>query len=79
MKLDIDLLPSPMGPGGRDMDDAAADEELLRHVRRQAGRRVTSVFCSGAFLRAAAGLLDGRRARCTGGNAGSKSWKALRS
>lgn len=49
--------------GGRDTDAACADEELLHHVRRLAStaRRVTSV-CSGAFVLAAAGLLDGRRA-----------------
>jgi transcriptional regulator GlxA family with amidase domain len=49
--------------GGADMAAAVADAELLGHVRRLAAdaRRVTSV-CSGAFVLAAAGLLDGRRA-----------------
>jgi transcriptional regulator GlxA family with amidase domain len=48
--------------GGRDMDDARADEHLVQQVRRLAhgARRVTSV-CSGAFLLAATGLLDGKR------------------
>jgi transcriptional regulator GlxA family with amidase domain len=49
--------------GGRDMDLACADVDLLHHVRRVASgaRRVTSV-CSGAFVLAASGLLDGHRA-----------------
>ena len=52
-----------MVAGGDDMDAAVADSELLAQVRRLAAdaRRVTSV-CSGAFLLAAAGLWEGRRA-----------------
>jgi transcriptional regulator GlxA family with amidase domain len=57
---DIDTL---VVSGGRDMGEATADSKLVDNIRRLAGqsRRVTSV-CSGAFLLAAAGLLDGRRA-----------------
>jgi transcriptional regulator GlxA family with amidase domain len=49
--------------GGDGTADALRDRSLVDAIRRLAGRtrRVTSV-CSGAFLLAEAGLLDGRRA-----------------
>ncbi|MDH2429377.1 helix-turn-helix domain-containing protein [Sphaerisporangium sp. TRM90804] len=49
--------------GGSGSEDAAADRLVLAHVRRLAreSRRVASV-CTGAWILAAAGLLDGRRA-----------------
>ncbi len=50
-------------PGGQGTAEAARDEGLISWIRRAAtrSRRVTSV-CTGAFLLARAGLLDGRRA-----------------
>ncbi|MEA2437901.1 MAG: hypothetical protein QOF65_2457 [Thermoleophilaceae bacterium] len=49
--------------GGEGVLRAVGDERLLRWVKRTAGRsrRVASV-CTGAYLLAQAGLLDGRRA-----------------
>jgi transcriptional regulator GlxA family with amidase domain len=56
----IDTLVVPGGLGTR---EAMRDERLIRWIDRAAGRaeRVASV-CTGAFLLAEAGLLDGRRA-----------------
>jgi transcriptional regulator GlxA family with amidase domain len=50
-------------PGALEMDAAVCDRRLVRWIRKTAltARRVVSV-CSGAFLLAEAGLLDGRRA-----------------
>lgn len=56
----IDTLVVPGGDGTR---QAIRDEHLLRWIAQASGRaRRTASVCTGAFLLAAAGLLDGRRA-----------------
>ncbi|MCG8691127.1 MAG: DJ-1/PfpI family protein [Minwuiales bacterium] len=57
---EIDTLMVPGGPATRDVVDDAALVGWIARVAEGAGR-VCSV-CSGAYLLAAAGLLDGRRA-----------------
>ncbi|KWV59055.1 AraC family transcriptional regulator [Bradyrhizobium macuxiense] len=50
-------------PGGDGVDAASADRVLVDWVRQRAGQaRRTASVCTGAFLLAATGLLDGRRA-----------------
>ena len=60
LRREIDTL---IVPGGEGVWEAARDDDFLAHLRRIAPRvrRVGSV-CTGAFLLAASGLLDGRRA-----------------
>ena len=56
------LIDTLIVPGGRGVSAASEDARLTRWIRRQTSRsrRIASV-CSGAFLLAEAGLLDGRR------------------
>ena len=69
--LELGTTPLPRAPGridtlvlagGTGADAAAEDEALVAWIRQAAPRcRRVATVCSGAFLGAAAGLLDGRR------------------
>jgi len=60
---ELDRVDTLLIAGGIGFAEAAADRETVEWVERQAGRaRRTASVCTGSFLLAAAGLLEGREA-----------------